>query len=117
MSLAVSIGQLAFLRRYEPEEVESFRRELCAGNRGLESNGWPRHSEPEALPEFQDRASIGSIPYGWLQHVRRAVAYAMRPGKRFQPLREGEDPSADELYDKVLCSCESHIICHSDCEG
>ncbi len=118
MSLAVSVGQLAFLHRYEPpEEVENFRRALRAINRVLQANGLPQHSEPESLPELKDRVPIGSIPYGWLHYLRRAVAYAMRPGKQFRPLREGEEPSADPVYDEVLCSCQSHIICHSDCEG
>jgi len=117
MSLAVSVGQLAFLRIHDPEEVEHFRERLRAVNRVLEANGLPPHSEPEVLPKIKDRVTIGSIPYDWLHHLRRAVAYAMRPGKRFQPLRNGEEPSEDPVYDRVLGSSESHIICHSDCEG
>jgi hypothetical protein len=117
MSLAVSVGQLAFLRDEDPDEVEAFREELRAVNRVLAAHGLPPHDEPESLPEITDRVSIGSIPYGWLQHARRAVAYALRPGKRFRPLRDGEDPAADRRYDDVLFSCESHVICHSHCEG
>lgn len=117
MGLAISVGQLAFLRDEDPNEVEAFRDELRAVNRVLTANGLPPHEEPESLPEITECVSIGSIPYGWLHHTRRAVAYALRPGRRFLPLRDGEDPAADDLYDDVLFSCESHIICHSDCEG
>jgi hypothetical protein len=117
MTLGISVGQLAFLRIHEPEEVEGFREELRAVNRVLTSNGFPNHNEPESLAQIVDRVPIGSIPYGWLHYTRRAVAYAMRPGKRFRPLRAGEEPSEDSVYDEVLFSCESHIICHSDCQG
>jgi hypothetical protein len=89
MGLAISVGQLAFLFQHESrEEVEMFREELRAVNRVLALNGLPAHAEPESLPEIEDRVPVGSMPYGWLHHVRRAVAYAMRPGERFRPLRE-----------------------------
>jgi hypothetical protein len=117
MGLAVSVGQLAFLRIYDPDEVEAFKEDLRGVNRVLASNGLPMHTEPESLPDIEDRVAIGAIPYGCLQHVRRAVAYAMRPSKRFRPLREGQDPSADPVYDAVLFSFESHLVCHSDCQG
>jgi hypothetical protein len=118
MSLTVSIGQLAFLLAHDPKEVGRFRKALRAVNRVLTAKGLPTHNEPESLPELVDRAPVlGSIPYGWLQYTRRAVAYAMRPGKRFRPLDDEEDPSADPMYDALLSSSDSHIICHSDCEG
>jgi hypothetical protein len=118
MGLAVSVGQLAFLKRHEPpEEVEHFREELRIVNRVLASAGFPSHVEPESIPEIEDRVPVGSIPYGWIHHVRRAVAYALRPGKRLRPIRHGEDPSADSVYDQVLFSSASHVVCHSDCDG
>jgi hypothetical protein len=118
MGLAISVGQLAFLRQHEsPEEVKRFREELHAVNRVLAANALPAHAEPESLPEIGDRVAVGSIPYSWLHHARRAVAYAMRPGNRFRPLREDESPSEDPVYDAVLSSFASHVICHSDCEG
>jgi hypothetical protein len=117
MGLAVSVGQLAFLHAHDPEEVESLREAFRAVNRVLTSNGLPPHNEPESLPEIADHVPVGSMPYGWLHHVRRAVAYAMKPGRPFRPLREGEQPSEDRVYDDVLFSFRSHIICHSDCQG
>jgi hypothetical protein len=118
MGLAISVGQLAFLRQDEyPEDVEMFRAELRAVNRVLAANGLPPHVEPESLPTIVDRVPVGSMPYGWLHHTRRAVAYAMRPGRPFRPLDEDEDPGEDPLYDAVLSTSTSHVICHSDCEG
>jgi hypothetical protein len=118
MSLAVAVGQLAFLRREEPEEeVERFRKKLRAVNRVLADHGLPSHTEPESLPPFRDRAPVGGMPYDWLHCLRRAVAYAMRRHKSLPPLQDDEDPSEDRLYDQVLSYGDSHLICHSDCEG
>lgn len=117
MGLAVSVGQLAFLHTHDPEGVESLREAFRAVNRLLVSNGLPPHNEPESLPEIADRVPVGSMPYSWLHYVRRAVAYAMKPGRPFRPLREGEQPSEDPVYDDVLFSFRSHIVCHSDGEG
>jgi hypothetical protein len=117
MGLAVSVGQLAFLHAHDPEGVEGLREALRAVNRVLAENGLPPHTEPESLPEIEDRVPLGSMPYSWLHYARRAVAYAMQPGRPFLPLREGEQPSEDPVYDDVLSSFRSHIICHSDCEG
>jgi hypothetical protein len=93
-----------------------FREDLRAINRVLVANGLPAHTEPESLPEIKDRVPVSSIPYRWLHVLRRAVAYALRPGERFRPLRPGE-PELDRVHDDVLFSCESHLICHSDGGG
>src|SRR5262245_47500895 len=118
MGLVVSVGRLADLRVHDPEGAEMLANEFHAVNRVLASNGLPSHTEPEFLPPIGDRVPLGSsMPYDWLHYLRRAVAYAMRPEERFRPLRGSEDPDEDSVYQDVLFSCESHIICHSDCEG
>jgi hypothetical protein len=117
MSLAVSVGLLAYLKSEDPEGAEWLRQELKAVNRILASNRLPAHIEPESLPPILDRVSVGSMHYSWIHYLRRAVAYALRAPDRFRPQKGDEEPTEDEMYDRVLCSSESHIICHSDCEG
>src|SRR5262245_3004386 len=118
MGVVVSVGRLADLRVRDPEGAEMLANELQAVNRVLASNGLTLHTEPEFLPPIRDRVPLGSsMPYDWLIYLRRAVAYAMRPEERFRPLRGRKEPEEDPVYQDVLFSCESHIICHSDCEG
>jgi hypothetical protein len=115
MGLAMSVGQLAFLRREDPEGYEPLLKAFADVNRVLEANGLPPHNEPEELPEMVERSTGVGQPYDMLHYLRRAVAHAMRGRKKLTPCTG--DPMEDDLYDRVLFSCESHVICHSDCGG
>ena len=117
MGLDIGIGVLAGLRDDDPDTAEWVRYELEAINRVLASNGLPPHVEPERLPPLPDLPGLSGWPYTWLPYLRRAVAYALRCPEGFRVFRENEDPTEDEMYDCMLATSESHIICHSDFEG
>jgi hypothetical protein len=118
MGLSVSVGLLAFLNKEDPEGAEGLREDLAHVNRVLRENGLAEHVEPEKLPELKDRAGLHGFPYSWLHYLRRAVAYARQAPKEFGPLPEGEDAAEDDRIDRELSVfMDSHLICHSDCEG
>jgi hypothetical protein len=119
MGLGLSVGYLAWLQKNDndPEAVPWLRKNLVQVNRVLHINGLPEHVEPEELPELVDRGLLG-IPYSWLHYLRRAVAYARQAPAEFGPLPEGRRASEDDRLDRELSVfMDSHLICHSDCEG
>ncbi len=64
-----------------------------------------------------DRGLLG-FPYSWLHYLRRAIAYARQAPTEFSPLPQGQEASADDRIDRELSVfMDSHLICHSDCEG
>jgi hypothetical protein len=117
MGLSMSVGVLAFQRKHAAEDAEALRQELADVNRLLRSNGLPPHEEPEKLPRLKSRFRHVGQPYGWLQYLRRAVAHALRGRKKLKPIGRSKDPTKDPLHHDVLFAAESHVICHSDCEG
>jgi len=118
MGLAVSIGSLACAVDQDAEGAESLREGFRHVNRVLIANGLPSHIEPEAMPDLADRSKLSSMPYAWLHYLRRAVAFARQAPGAFCPVREDENPAADERIDEELSVfMNSHLICHSDCEG
>lgn len=118
MSLSVWVGGLsACLKSDDREERGAAKRDLREINRLLVANGFPRHKEPETLPRMRNRYRGVGLPYDWLHYLRRAIAFAKQEPEEFTPVRKGEDPSEDEHILHELFCIESHIICHSDCEG
>lgn len=119
MGLAVSVGNLAwFLKRGYGEDAEHFRHDLREVNRVLAANGLPAHIEPEVLPRLKDRSRLCGLPYSWLHYLRRAVAFARQAPDEFRPLAAGDDPTTDSRVDReIFVMMDSHLICHSDCEG
>jgi hypothetical protein len=117
MGLSMSVGCLAFSRKEDPEAYELLRESFQAVNRLLLSVGLPAHEEPEKLPRMKNRFKHLGQPYGWLLYLRRAVAHAIRGRTQLKPLGKGKNPEKDPLYHDVLFSVDSHIVCHSDCEG
>jgi hypothetical protein len=84
----------------------------------LTAHGLPEHVEPAQLPKFPYRGQPLSFPYSWLHYLRRAVAFARQAPEQFGPVRDGENPAADERIDEELSVfMDSHLICHSDCDG
>jgi hypothetical protein len=58
------------------------------------------------------------MPYVWLHHLRRAVAYARQAPQEFAPLAEQAHPMQDaRLREEVYVIMKSHLICHSDASG
>lgn len=121
MGLAVSVGGLAYaIRHGYDEDADHFRRELAEVNRVLVANGRPPHVEPEVLPAFRDRSDAAGVgqPYSYLHYLRRAVAIARQAPAEFGPAPADYDPNTDPRIDRELCvRMDSHLICHSDCEG
>jgi hypothetical protein len=120
MGLSLSVGYLAWLKKENDSDSDSLswlREDLVHVNQVLRANGLPEHVEPEELPELIDRGLLG-FPYSWLHYLRRAVAYARQAPAEFGPLPEGEEASEDIRIDRELSVLmDSHLICHSDCEG
>lgn len=118
MGLAVEVGVLADLIENDPEGADWLRESLDAVNLVLLDNGLPPHREPESLPPLDGRASILSYPYSFLHYLRRVAAHvAENPGWIATPFPEPSDPAADPLADEHYSYMESHLLCHSDCEG
>ncbi|WP_088252864.1 hypothetical protein [Fimbriiglobus ruber] len=129
MGLAVRVGSLAHALRYDPDAVDTLRGDIKEINRVLNANGLPVHLEPEIVPPIRDREGLtwdrgikqglwlSSMPYAWLAHLWRAVAYAKQAPEEFSPVSDGVNPVDDERVVEELCSNESHLICHSPTEG
>jgi len=118
VGLAISIGALADLLEHDPEGAEWFEEDLAAANRVLVSNGLPPHVEPRELPPPRRRASLLSMPYSFIHHLRRAHAHrAAQATWVAAPLADGVDPTTDSTLQAQLELLESHLICHSDAEG
>src|SRR5262245_41036074 len=116
MGLSMSVGALAFAKDEEADSYQWLLEEFEEVNRVLRANGLPEHVEPEKVPRFRSRSTYVGQPYAMLHYLRRAVAHAIRR-RKLRPLPPDTDPTTDDLYDSVLFACESHVICHSDCEG
>ncbi len=117
MGLNISPGRLADLRVNDPDAAADLRKLITSANRTLKANGLRTHAEPEDLPGLPERFNRNSVPYGWFDRLKRAVAYARNRPKKFKPLPTGKDAAEDSWVIQELCTLESHIICHSDCDG
>ena len=120
MGLAIAVGSLAgniSHSRYS-EDAEVVRRDLAIINEHLRKEGLPEHKEPEELPSLHSRADLRSFPYPFLHYLRRVYARAKREADWvLVPVPEGEDPSKDKAVDHEMYMLDSHLLCHSDCEG
>jgi hypothetical protein len=118
MGLAISLGVLASGPGADAEGIEYFRDGFRQVNRVLAAHGLSPHTEPEWPPDFPYRGQLLGFPHSWLHYLRRAVAYARQAPEQFYPVPEGENPADDERIDRELSVyMDSHLICHSDCEG
>jgi hypothetical protein len=118
MGLAVEVGMLADLIQNDADGADWLRDSFSSVNAVLAENKLPPHQEPESMPALNNRASILSYPYSFLHHLRRVAAHAAeKPGWVAKPFPESDDPSADPVVDKQSAYLESHLLCHSDCEG
>jgi hypothetical protein len=130
MGLSISVGALAFCLEHDAEGADWLRKDFKEVNRVLAAHGLPPHVEPESLPPTPSQPELtfdrglrrgmwlSGMPYSWLHYLRRAVAFARQAPGEFHPVPDGEDPSRDERIDRELSVLmDSHVICHSDCEG
>jgi hypothetical protein len=118
MGLAVCVGVLADLLENDPESSEGLANEIATANSLLAAAGLPRHDEPTVLTDLKSRAGIDSFPYSFIHYLRFAYAHVSQdPSWRATPLVEGSDPASDPVVEDVSSMFESHLLCHSDCEG
>jgi hypothetical protein len=118
MGLAVSVGVLAVDPAVDPEWIVCLQGHFREVNRVLAAHGLPLHDEPERVRDIPYRGQPTSFPYSWLHYLRRAVAFARQAPDEFCPVPKGENPADDERIDQELSVfMDSHLICHSDCEG
>ena len=73
MSLAMSVGVLAYQKTHDPEGYRLLLAQMKEVNRVLAASELPPHKEPEKLPELKSRAKLAGQPYDWLHHLHRAV--------------------------------------------
>jgi hypothetical protein len=118
MGLGIGVGSLAELIEIgDLESADYLRADFAQINQVLAENGFPPHHEPESLPAISSRSPPGQLGYSFLPFFVRAIAYARQAPKEFTPVGK-EDPAKDKRLDRELSvKMDSHIICHSECEG
>ncbi len=115
MGLAVTTGYLAQTAKRSKAAVW-FRKNLGIVDAALEEAGLPPHVEPDKRGKVKARDHVDSFPYSFLHYLRRAYALVLL-GKKVTPVREGKDPAEDPAVDKASIKFDSHLLCHSDCDG
>lgn len=118
MGLAIKIGKLADLCQNNPEGAKSVEQALEKVNNLLVQNGLAEHAEALSLPDRSNRAKIMEFPYAYLHYLRR-LAGNLAADTHWQPIPcpDDEDPAEDPVAYAEGSKLESHLLCHSDCEG
>ncbi|MBF6348773.1 hypothetical protein IU448_07035 [Nocardia flavorosea] len=119
MGLAIGTHQYAeAVKRNDAEHLGALRAELRALNELLAEEGLPAHEEPQHCGTSPARDRTGSVPYSFVHYLRRAYACAHEyPDRSLEPVAPGDDPSDDPAVDALTFLFDSHLLCHSDCEG
>jgi hypothetical protein len=118
MGLAISVGILADLMKNDAEGARFFIKQFQLLNEVLRENNLPEHHEPETLAKLHLPESFGSFPYSFLHYLRRVAAYSFRDKNWVaEDFPSNEDPTEDDVLDSEMMMFESHLLCHSDCEG
>jgi hypothetical protein len=116
MGLAVSVFALADLLKHDPEGAAWLRGQLERVNAVLEAEGLGTVLEPETRPANLERHAAGSVPYGFLQRLRRAYTRARR-GLPVTPVEGKLSPEDEDIVMDEGTLFDSHVLCHSDAEG
>lgn len=116
MGLAINTHYLADLLVHDPEGAEWTTKGLALVNEFLADEGLPLHEEPTQFGAAEKRSHCSSFPYSFLHYLRRAFA-RLREGQPVTPVKDGEDPSTDPCIEDASSMMNSHLLCHSDCEG
>lgn len=102
----------------DPEYLDELRDQLRAINDLLIGEELPPHHEAEVHGAATARDRIGSVPYTFVHYLRRAYARAyMYPDEPLTPVADYEDPADDPTVDRLTYKFDTHLLCHSDCEG
>jgi hypothetical protein len=116
MGLSIIVGIMPAVAETDEEAVEHYREEFARINEVLAEQGLPQHSEPQELPLLDNRCSTDGFPYSFLHRVRRAYAHRVRDPEWIAEPAD-DDAAADPLVEQVTMAMDSHLLCHSDCEG
>lgn len=118
MGLGIEVGMLADLLESDEEGADWLRESLSNLNALLMKHGLSCHLEPEILPPFDNRSVISSFPYSFLHQLRRAyVQWRKYPDIPITACDSDEDAASDPAIDEESLQMDSHLLCHSDCEG
>jgi len=118
MGLAVTVGILADMIKCDEEGAQWVRDGIAKINAVLAEKGLPTHDEPEELPEIRSRCCICGYPYSFLHYLRRVYArFAQDSDYIASPFPESEEAADDPVVDQETYMFNSHLLCHSDCEG
>jgi hypothetical protein len=121
MGLAVNVGLLEYwLQEEDNEAAEAFRESMEKVNEVLAEKGLPQHQEPESIGiiERQGVGIISGFSYSYLHHLRRIYALTINDEDWIPtPTPAGGSPADDDVVEEETYMLESHLLCHSDCEG
>ncbi|MEV4513213.1 hypothetical protein AB0K00_30090 [Dactylosporangium sp. NPDC049525] len=114
MGLEITVGVLA--GETDEEETADLREELDGLSAALAGTG-VQWREPDAPPVHTSRAPLLGFPYSWLHELRRVYALD-RQDLPITPRGERGMTSRDrDAIDDEASMLDSHLLCHSDCEG
>ena len=132
MGLALEVGMLADLLVHDEEGAQWFREDMAKLNAVLAASGMAPHDEPTEAAVY----STDTYGYSGLHYLRRCAAHLQYRGALPPPLKEGEQPTADDLLIRYssefvtenpdaqpgafAAPCArnfDHLIMHSDAEG
>lgn len=118
MGLAVATHVFADALNDDREYADELREQLRAINELLAAEGLPPHEEPAVRGAETARGQLGGVPYSFIHYLRRAYAHAREnPDAPLTPVAAGENPTDDPVVDRLTYMFDSHLLCHSDCEG
>ena len=118
MGLAISVGFLEQMCKYDEEGEAWIRGELASLNALLSSEGLPTFEEPERVDLSSARRHVGSFPYSFIHYLRRAQAWMrQRPGEPLVPVGDEGLAAYEDMIADEMCMMDSHLLGHSDCEG
>ncbi|WP_028582174.1 hypothetical protein [Desulfogranum japonicum] len=118
MGLAIVVGMYSDLLKEDPEGAEWLGKTFNTLNDVLKKNGIETFNEPKELHELRSRSWCDSFPYSFIHYLRRFYAYVIStPDWVPAPVKEDEDPASDPVVEEETLMFESHLLCHSDCEG
>ena len=117
MGLSIVVGVLTEAAE-DPEWAEEIEESFDDLGAVLIRYGLLPHIEPEDPGPLETRAECESFPHSYLYYLRRVYAHVKRdPGFVAEPLGDFEDPGEDPVLVQECALRESHLVCHSDCEG
>lgn len=118
MGLAISIGFLEQMGKYDEEGESWVRGEVASLNALLSAEGLPTFEEPASVDLSSIHRHVSSFPYSFIHYLRRAQAWMrQRPGEALVPVGDEGLDAYDEMVADEMSMMDSHLIGHSDCDG